>query len=72
MLVKAESCWTGSDIHVWLLSWREPRTRIFSQTRFRIEGVAPHDWNRATATVALDLLQDVYGLYRGNVRFLVH
>lgn len=63
MIVRVEACRGGHDNHYFRLIIPPDGDR---------ESIIGHEWNRATAKAALDLLEALYpGVYRRNVRFKV-
>lgn len=57
MQIKVESCWNGV-YHTKKFSYKNHWFTLRSD-----------DWNRETATEALDILEKVYHICRKNVRF---
>jgi hypothetical protein len=64
MTVLVESCW-GDKLYFRITLPPEAHSRA------NREFVVGDTWNRRTATEALDLLENVYGLKRANIRFKV-
>ena len=63
MIVRVEATWDGSrDGHGFRLTMPDGRR----------ESVRGEAWDRKTASQALDLLEHVYHVKRGAVRFDVH
>lgn len=60
MTIRVQTCWNGRNI---LFRIKLPAGGH--------ESIAADQWDRKTASKALDLLQNVYGLKRQNVRFYV-
>lgn len=68
MKVKVESCWHGGERHTFRLTFMCQNR----PTREEIACVEGTYWDREYATIALNILEHVYGLTRRNVRFVVH
>jgi hypothetical protein len=68
MKVKVESCWNGGDRHYFRLTFPCQNTTV----RESVACVKGTDWDREYATIALNLLEHVYGITRRSVRFDVH
>lgn len=64
MRVRVERCWTGhSDRFRFRITLPDGSVEIVAD--YECEG-----WTRKKATEALDLLENVYGIKRRNVRFV--
>lgn len=58
MIVRVEMCWNGRNL----------RARLTLPDGSR-ESVPCEAWSRRCATKALDIIENVYGLKRRNIRF---
>lgn len=65
MKVKVEACWAGGERHYFRLTLPDGR-------REQVTPASPQHWDRAVATEALDILENVYHLDRSKVRFDHH
>ena len=65
MKINVEPFWDGSKKgQAFKLRWQD------AKTGYHWEYIsAPVDWNRKTATTALNLLESVYGIKRRNVKW---
>ena len=59
MRVKVEQCWNGNQLFFLLSLPNYSRERVYSDV-----------WDRKTATICLDLIENLYKVKRANVRFI--
>lgn len=61
MIIKVEQCFNGHELYFRLTLPDGKRQSIMGDK-----------WVRETSTIALDILERVYGLTRRNIRFIHH